>query len=349
MSQTVRTLGAAALGAFIVAVAALSVRPGPAAGAPATDAPAAHTITVSGSGKITVVPDVARIYLGVTVTKPTVKAARQAGAQAMTDIIAAVKALGVAEADIQTTNVSLNPQYGSGSAPKVVGYQISEQIEVTVRDLDKAGDVVDATTAAGATNVNGISFELADPVKATNDARAAAVVAARTSAQAMASAGNVSLGAVVSITDATQSVADLLRVWRAQGSRRDPGCRDPGPAGHPGPERHGHGRLRDQLPRRPRLSAPGRGPAAQVPSGGATHRPGHDPRRRPVPGERGASRGSPRQPAPPSSTAPPIRPPPSRFDPSRRWRWPASPARWPWSRSSGWPSPGSCPGRPWTA
>jgi len=205
MSQTVRTLGAAALGAFVVAVAALSVRPGPAAGAPTTDTPAAHTITVSGSGKITVVPDVARIYLGVTVTKPTVKAARQAGAQAMTDIIAAVKALGVAEADIQTTNVSLNPQYGSGSAPKVVGYQINEQIEVTVRDLDRAGDVVDAATAAGATNVNGISFELADPVKAMNDARAAAVVASRASAQAMASAGNVSLGAVVSITDATQS------------------------------------------------------------------------------------------------------------------------------------------------
>ena len=84
----------------------------------------------------------------------------------MTDIIAAVKALGVADADIQTTNLSLYPQYGSGSAPKVVGYQISEQIEVTVRDLDKAGDVVDAATAEGATNVNGISFELADPVKA---------------------------------------------------------------------------------------------------------------------------------------------------------------------------------------
>lgn len=204
MSQTVRTIGAAALGAFVVAVAALSVRPGPAAGAPVTDTPAAHTITVSGSGTITVVPDVARVYLGVTITKPTVKSARQAGAQAMTDIIAAVRKVGVAEADIQTTNVSLNPQYGSGPTPKVVGYQINEQIEVTVRDLDKAGDVVDGAAATGATNVNGISFELADPVKAQNDARAAAVVAARTSAQAMAGAGNVSLGAVVSITDATQ-------------------------------------------------------------------------------------------------------------------------------------------------
>ena len=122
----------------------------------------------------------------------------------MTDIIAAVKALGVADADIQTTNLSLYPQYGNGSTPKVVGYQISEQVEITVRDLDKAGDIVDAATAKGATDVNGISFEFADPVKAQNDARADAVQAARVSAQAMAGAGNVSLGTVISITDATQ-------------------------------------------------------------------------------------------------------------------------------------------------
>jgi uncharacterized protein len=204
MSQTLRTLGAVALGASIVAVAALSVRPGSVAGAPTTGTePAAHTITVSASGKVTIVPDVARVNLGVTITKPTVKAARAAGAKVMTDVIAAIKGLGVAEADLQTTNLSLYPQYGNGSTPRIVGYQISEQLQVTVRDLDKAGDVVDVAMAKGATDINGISFDVADPVKALNDARAAAVAAARTSAQAMAAAGNVSLGAVVSITDAT--------------------------------------------------------------------------------------------------------------------------------------------------
>lgn len=202
MSQTLRTLGAGALGAFIVAVAALSVQSGPVAGAAAAT-PAEHTITVTANGKVTVVPDVARVNLGVTITKSTVKAVRAAGADSMTRMIAAIKALGVADADIQTTNLSLYPQYGNGSTPKIVGYQISEQIQVTVRDLDKAGDVVDAATAKGATDVNGISFEFADPVKAQNDARAAAVAAARVSAQAMAVAGNISLGAVVSITDAT--------------------------------------------------------------------------------------------------------------------------------------------------
>jgi len=206
MSQTLRTLGAGALGALIVAVAALSVRPGPVSGAPATGTePAAHTITVAGSGKVTVVPDVARVNLGVTLTSPTVKAVRAAGAKSMADIIAALKALGIDEKDIQTTNLSLYPQYSNGSPTKVVGYQISEQIQITVRDLDKAGDVVDVATAKGATDVSGISFELADPVKAQNDARAEAVSAARASAQAMATAGKVSLGAVISITDATPS------------------------------------------------------------------------------------------------------------------------------------------------
>ena len=123
--------------------------------------------------------------------------------QAMTDVIAAIKGLGVADADIQTTNLSLYPQYGNGSVQKIVGYQISEQVLVTVRDLDKAGDVVDVATAKGANAVNGISFESGDPVKAQDDARAAAVAAAKTSAQAMAAAGNVSLGGVVSITDAS--------------------------------------------------------------------------------------------------------------------------------------------------
>jgi uncharacterized protein YggE len=204
MSQTLRTLGAGALGALIVAVAALSVRSGPVSGAPTTGAdPTVHSITVSASGKITVVPDVARVNLGVTISKPTVKAVREAGAKAMTDIIAALKALGIDDKDIQTTNLSLYPQYSNASPPKVVGYQISEQVQVTVRDLDKAGDAVDAATAHGATDVNGISFEIADPVKAQNDARAAAVAAARVSAEAMATAGKVSLGTVISITDAT--------------------------------------------------------------------------------------------------------------------------------------------------
>lgn len=203
MSQSFRTLAAGALGALIVVIAALTVRPGPVAGAPSADTAAPRTITVSASGKVTIVPDVARVNLGVTLTKPTVKAARQASAKVMTDVLAALKALGIAEADLQTTGLNLYPQYARGSSTKIVGYTLSVQIQVTVRDLDKAGDVVDTATAKGATDVNGIWFQVADPARAQNDARAAAVASARTSAEALAAAGKVSLGAVVSISDAT--------------------------------------------------------------------------------------------------------------------------------------------------
>jgi uncharacterized protein len=204
MSQSVRIIGLAAASVLIVAVAALSFRPGPVAGAPTGGSDTSlHTLTVSATGKVTVVPDVARVYLGVTLTKPTVKAARDAAATVMTNVIAEIKALRIADADIQTTGLSLSPRYASGSSTRIVGYVISEQIQVTVRDLDKAGDVVDHATAKGATDVNGISFEIADPAKAQNDARAAAVAAARASGLAMASAANVTLGAVLSIADAS--------------------------------------------------------------------------------------------------------------------------------------------------
>lgn len=202
MSQSIRTLGAGVLGALIVAIAALTAHVGPTTAAPATTAdPPAHTISVSASGKVTVVPDVARLSVGVTITRPTVKAARDAAAGVITNIVAAVKGQGVAEADIQTSSLSLYPQYAKGSSTKITGYTIGQQLQITVRDLDKAGDVVDASTAKGATEVNGISFELGDPAKAMNDARASAIGAAQTSAQAMASAGHVTLGSVVSITD----------------------------------------------------------------------------------------------------------------------------------------------------
>ena len=93
----------------------------------------------------------------------------------MTAIIAGLKALGIAEADIVTSGLDLDPQHPTRSTPKIVGYQINEQIQVMVRDLDKAGDVVDTATAKGATDVNGVWFEVSDPAKAQNDARAAAM------------------------------------------------------------------------------------------------------------------------------------------------------------------------------
>lgn len=204
MSQPIRTAAALALGAVVVAVAVLAVRPGQAVGAPpASGEPALHTITVSAAGSVTLVPDVARVSVGVTVTKPTVKAARDAAGKSMSAIIASLRALGIDERDMKTVSIDLSPQYSNSSTPKVVGYRMSEQLQITVRDLDKAGDVVDAATTRGATDVNGLWFEVDDPARAMDEARAAAIAKARTSAQAMASAAGVSLGAVVSISEAS--------------------------------------------------------------------------------------------------------------------------------------------------
>lgn len=210
---------AAALGAVVVAVAALAARPATVVGAPANDPnqPPPRTITVSASATVSLVPDVAHVGLGITVTKPTVEAARSEAARIMTAIVTAVKKHGVADRDIRTGAISLSPQYASECAPepgttgcaspgRIVGYTMSEQVDVTVRNLDVAGLVVDDATAAGATNVAGIWFGVDDPDRAQSDARVEAIRKARGEAETMAAAAGTSLGAVVSITDAPIAV-----------------------------------------------------------------------------------------------------------------------------------------------
>lgn len=214
MSTSLRTLGAGVLGALVVAVAALSVRPAPALGAPVNGStePTPRTITVSASSTVTLVPDVAHVGLGISVTKPTVEAARSEAARVMAAIIAAAKKHGVADRDIRTTGINLAPQYASDCTYQpassvcakptgIVGYAMNEQVDVTVRDLDVVGVVVDDATAAGATNVSGIWFAVDDPDRAESDARVAAIRAAHDEAQAMATAAGVSLGQVMSISE----------------------------------------------------------------------------------------------------------------------------------------------------
>lgn len=204
MSESARTAGATALGALIVAIAALTLRPGPVVGAPTTDGePAANTITVTGIAAVTRAPDVALVAVGVSSTKSTVKAAREAAGKSMTAVIAGIKALGIDESDIKTASIDLSPQYNNAGT-RITGYRMSEQLQITVRDLDKAGAVIDRATAKGATDVNGLSFEVDDPTGAMDEARAAAIAQARTSAEKMASAAGVSLGGVVSISEASE-------------------------------------------------------------------------------------------------------------------------------------------------
>lgn len=162
-------------------------------------------ISVAGTGTVTVSPDVATLSLGVSAQAAAAAAAQARASGTMANVIAAVKAAGVAERDIATQWISLQPQYdyqsGASGSPRILGYQASQSLSVKVRDLARSGAVIDAAVAAGANQVSGISFSLANPTAATNQAREAAMADARARAQALASAAGVTLGAPISISE----------------------------------------------------------------------------------------------------------------------------------------------------
>ena len=169
-----------------------------------TTATPEHTISVSGTGKVVLSPDIADIRLGVSATARTVKAAREAAAASMTAVIASLKKLGIADADIQTTILSLQPTYDysyNTSPPRLTGYVLSNGIAVTVRDIEKVGDAIDDALAAGATSLDGVSFRVADQATAEKQARTAAMTEAAAKAKALADAAGVSIAGVASISE----------------------------------------------------------------------------------------------------------------------------------------------------
>ena len=139
----------------------------------------ATTLNLSAYGETKAAPDMATITLGVMTEAPTAAQAMQANAERMSQVTAALRKAGIAEKDIQTSNLNLNPQYRhqENEAPQVVGYQASNNVTVTVHDLTRLGRAVDATVAAGANQVYGISFGLDDSSAAENAAREEAVKA----------------------------------------------------------------------------------------------------------------------------------------------------------------------------
>jgi hypothetical protein len=195
--------------ALIVAGVALSGR-APAVSAaqePVATGPA-RTITVVGRGEVTARPDVAVTNLGVEVTAPTVGAAMDDAEGRMKAILAAVKAAGVADKDIQTSNFSISferqpsdiqPREGEKGTAGV--YRVSNMVQVTIRDLDQVGDVIDAAVGAGANNVWGVSFSLEDTDALEAQAREKAVADAQARAESLAALNGVKVGEVIAISE----------------------------------------------------------------------------------------------------------------------------------------------------
>lgn len=163
----------------------------------------ATTFNLSASGETRIAPDIASISLGVMTEGKTAAEALAANATRMTAVMASLKKAGIAERDIQTSGLTLNPQYRyvENQPPVLIGYQVTNQVTVTVRDLKKLGAAVDATVNAGANQVNGISFGLSDPTAAENAAREAAVKALSAKADLYARATGYRISRLITLSE----------------------------------------------------------------------------------------------------------------------------------------------------
>jgi len=203
------SIAAAALVALVVAVtvvAAGRAQPvfitSPAASS-STTSPDAGVIT-SGDASVSKKPDTAFLYAGVESQQSTASGAQSDLASKAAKLIARVKALGVADKDLNTAGYSVGPTYTPGGQ-SVNGYRASEQLEITWHDVNTVGKALDAIVQEGGSTNVGASFGLADPKAAQAEARTLAIADARSRAQAMASAAGVTLGRVIRISDINSS------------------------------------------------------------------------------------------------------------------------------------------------
>jgi uncharacterized protein YggE len=165
-----------------------------------TAGPTADTIAVNGVGTALSKPDRASVEFGVSATDSDPRKAMAGVSTASAKLTAGLKAAGIAEKDLQTGGVQLQPQYNYRATPaKLTGYQASVNVVAKTENVDKVGDVIVAGTEAGATTVGGVSFDLSEDNPARYSASANAVADARKRAEAMAKAAGRSLGEVVSM------------------------------------------------------------------------------------------------------------------------------------------------------
>src|SRR6516162_6624475 len=169
-------------------------------------------VIVVGEGSVTVTPDYARISSGVTTSAKTVKEAGDTNAKIMTNIIQTLVDAGIAKKDIQTSQFSIEPVYVSPTppgGPKLSGYRVANQVNVTIHQIAQVGDILDRLIKAGATDAGSITFLVSDREKTLDQAREAAFTNARHKAELYAHAAGVNLGHIAWITESSD-VAPIL-------------------------------------------------------------------------------------------------------------------------------------------
>jgi uncharacterized protein YggE len=167
-------------------------------------APPSRTITVVGEGSVKIKPDTAQANVGVEVVNPNLQEANSEATAAINQIMNSLKDRGIFEADRQTSGFNIwleHPSNPAGSSTDRVLYHVSNQINVTIRDLNNVSDVLEAAIKAGANNIYSVTFRVADPSKVEATAREKAMSDARAKAEQLAGLSGAQLGDIISVSE----------------------------------------------------------------------------------------------------------------------------------------------------
>lgn len=187
-------------------------------------------IGVVGTGRVFADPDTALASVGVEITAPTLAQATADANTRMTAVLAKIKSLGVEAKDITTISYSVNPQTAppkEGETPRIVGYHVSNVVQLKIRKKDDVGKILDTAIAAGANTLSGVYFTIDDPSALQAQARTKAVKDAMAKAKTLADAAGVRLGKIISITEGVSVRPITEKVFAAPAARMDAG--GPGP------------------------------------------------------------------------------------------------------------------------
>jgi len=179
--------------------------------------PTKRTINVTGTGKVTLTPDIAYVSIGVHTEGTDAAEAVAANTSQSQKVVDALKTFKIDPKDIQTTNFSIYPQQQYDNEGKLQGinYVVDNTVYVTLRDIDQLGELLDAVVKAGSNSINSIQFDVADREAALSEARQLAVENAQKQAEELASAAGVTLGQVLSINSSSASAPIPMYDYRA--------------------------------------------------------------------------------------------------------------------------------------
>ena len=163
---------------------------------------------VTGTGKVSVAPDIAKFSLGIQENGSSLKSVQDSVDKKSKTLVDSLKKLGVGESDIKTTSYSVYPQYDyTNPGQRITGYQVSINYEVTVKNFDKLNDIFGIATANGANIAGGISFDLSDKLKKVKlqEAREMGVAEAKEKAQGLAKASGITLGKIINVSEGEEN------------------------------------------------------------------------------------------------------------------------------------------------